>query len=79
MSKYCYVFHYENHYKGQELSTVDMDCQERAETTFAPQPLTAIEAKLGNTEAASEEREKQLELWMKDIEMFIRRIDVNKL
>ncbi len=67
------------HYRGSDVASSSIEAPQAVEAKAAPQPLSAIEAQLGNSDAAGAEREKQLEGWMENIKMFIRGIDVSKL
>lgn len=79
MNEHRYLIQNEVYYRGNEASSGTVEAPLPAETGVVPQPLSAIEAKLGDKTAAGEEREKQLELWMENVKLFIRGIDVTKL
>lgn len=79
MDDHCHDFYNESFYRGGELTSGNIETPQQAQTRVVPEPVTAIEAKLGSADAASAEREKQLELWMEDVKLFIRGIDVSKL
>ncbi len=67
------------YFRGNELSPGVVETQKAVETPVSPQTNSTVQARIGNDQPLSPEREKEIEAWMEQIKAFIRSIDVNSL
>ncbi|MCK8602726.1 hypothetical protein [Desulfoferrobacter suflitae] len=65
--------------KGHDLASRTMEGPNTGEESLVPAVNTTLNSESSERDAASEERDAKLELWMEDIKTFIRNIDVNNL
>lgn len=65
--------------KGNDLANRTVEGPNTAEENLVPQVNITFTSEGADRDAASDEREAKLELWMEDVKAFIRNIDVNNL
>ncbi len=66
-----------DYYRSNAFPGVDTGAP--GDNALLPEVHSNVEGKHRDEDSASNEREKQVEAWMKDIKAFIRNIDVSKL
>lgn len=66
-------------YRGNELSSGSIETANRVEAPMSSQATASVEAKAGDSSSLTQEREKELELWMDEVKAFIRKIDIDSL
>ena len=66
-------------FKGNDIANRTVDGPNTAEESLVSQVNITFNSEGTDGDAASDEREAKLELWMEDVKAFIRNIDVNNL